>query len=287
MSNMSHRSRNQRRSTRKPRFHHLDFLSTHRAENRARTVVIGFVLCLIAIVATSYTVGIAQASGGPAAPAHPGKQPRCGYANLPSCPSATDSTQWISISSESPSVVAVAISKSGMFQSVETRMGHLTLDTPVLVHLIHNVGGSDYWTHDHWLASAATDAGLRVGIFDYVYDRADHSIRFAVFGSLRPSDPRYGHIFPLTTASVAVQRLGAERGIGAKRGMQPILVFFPPDPAILGPDSGRPQRTWTGGGEYPSDPMWLVVGADGHNYFVGKDAHTYDESVLPIAQVAF
>jgi hypothetical protein len=284
MSRMSHQSRKRSRSACKPCFR---FFGVQRIENRAAIVVISLMLCLVAAIATSYTVGTAQASGGPTTPTHPGKQPLCDNTGMPACPEPAITTQWVTIRAELPSAVAAAISQSGMFQSVETRMGHLTLDSPALVHLLNSVGGSDYWTHDHWLASAATDAGQRVGIFDYVYDRARHRIRFAVFGSLRPSDLRYGQVFPYTSANIAVQRLSAERGLGAKLGVQPILVFFPPDPAILGPDSGRPQRTWTGGGEYPSDPMRLVVGSDGHNYFVGKDGHVHDASALPVARLTF
>lgn len=249
-------------------------------------VLVGLLLCLLGVLATAHSSGTAQAAGGSVASrasGASGKRPPCDAVGKPNCPTQSDSTQWIAVSGESPSSVASAITQSVMFQSTETREGRLTLDTPALVHLIHSVGGSDYWTHDHWLASAANDNGQRVGVFDFVFDRANHRIRFAVFGSLSPSDPRYGKVFPYTSATFATQRLSAERGVEAKPGVPPMLVFFPPDPAILAPDSGLPQRTWTSGGEYPSDPMWLVPGNDGHNYYIGVDGHAHVDSDLPLA----
>ncbi len=31
------------------------------------------------------------------------------------------------------------------------------------------------------------------------------------------------------------------------------------------------------------NPMWYVVGADGHDYFLGEDLHIYKHTDLPIA----
>jgi hypothetical protein len=170
-----------------------------------------------------------------------------------------------------------------MYFSVQNRVGHVRLDLPALVHLLVSRGGSDYWTSDHWVASARNDAGSEVGVFDFVYDRSQHRIRFADYGTLQPSDPRYGHAFPYSTPESVVQRVAAERHLSAKAGTVPELVFFPADPAALGLIQGA-TPLWTAGGAYPTDPIWLVVGADGHNYFVGKDSHVHEQSELPVAK---
>ncbi len=55
----------------------------------------------------------------------------------------------------------------------------------------------------------------QVGLYDFVYDRANARVRFASYGVLTPSDARYGHAFPSMASSTAVDRLQAERQSGS------------------------------------------------------------------------
>ena len=64
-------------------------------------------------------------------------------------------------------------------------------------------------------------------------------------------------------------------------GHQPELIFFPIDPAWRNPNSAL--HAYSGGGDSPFDPMWHVVGADAHDYFVGTDNNVYTVQQLPLA----
>ncbi len=122
-------------------------------------------------------------------------------------------------------------------------------------------------------------ADQQVGLYDFVYDRANARVRLASYGVLTPKDARFGHAFPSMASSTAIGRLQAERQLGAKSGMQPDLVFFPLADDVQGPSA---TRSWSGGGDSPLDAMWRVTGTDGATYFVGQDLHVYDEASLPI-----
>lgn len=246
-------------------------------------------LALVALLAVSlcawYLAGTqgVQASGGPdGAGQTTNKQPWCGDTNLPDCPAATP--EWVALEAETPGAAAQAIAKSPMFASIQRQHGQLSLDLPALVHPFNGgtAGGSDYWTNDHWVVSVRYPSAKQEGVFDYVYDRANHRIRFAFYVELGPSDPRYGHAFPYSQPGNALGRLKAERGLDVKAGTTPELVFYAIDAQYLNPEFAA-QHGWSAGGQNPTYPVWHVVGADGHDYFVGNDAHVHDKANIPFA----
>lgn len=207
----------------------------------------------------------------------------CGLPGQPVCP--TGDPDWIPLSSTSLGDIVAAMKKASVFTGIESRYGGVAFDLPVLVHPYHPANptaGSDYYVDDHLVVSVRDNAGQEMGIFDFVYDRAHQRIRFASYGVLMPRDPRYGHAFPLVASGAAINRVQTTRHVAMLAGATPQLVFFPLASDRQGPESPHP---WIGGGTSPMDPLWLVVGTDGHNYFVGSSLQTYTQGDLPIAGV--
>jgi hypothetical protein len=205
------------------------------------------------------------------------KHPWCGGDGQAACP--LPEPGWIQLNGPTPGDVIAAIKTSDIFRTVNSNHGGKSLDLPALVHTIASPSGYDYFDDNHWVVSVRDGKNIQVGVFDFVYDRANQRIRFASYGTLIPKDARFGHAFPWTTASAASGRLQAERGLGLKLGSQPDLVFFHVSDAALGPQASQ---VWSGGGGSPVDAMWRVTGADGVQYFVGQDRHVYVQSELPL-----
>jgi hypothetical protein len=203
----------------------------------------------------------------------------CGNdAQQPACPSLQ--LNWSSVTSESAAAVTQAIEQSVDYISMQSRFGYTSLDTPGLVHAFAAHTGISYYDDDHWIVSVRNASGMRCGIFDYVYDQANHRLRFSSYGVITSGDPHHTLAFPYVSATTAVQALWSQRGLHLKGGVQPELIFFPINPAFGNPTS--PVSKWAGGGNSPMLPMWLLVGTDGRNYFIGTDLSVYNQSSLPI-----
>jgi hypothetical protein len=248
----------------------------------ALLVVLGFVL--IGIIGHEKATTTASGGGPGKVPAGYGslnhaKGP-CGNAGQAACPAAQ--ADWFSITAASPTGVAAAIAHSLDYLSMQAQYGYVALDTPALVHAYDAHTGIQYYDSDHWVVSVRVAHGLRCGLFDFVYDRTHQQLRFSSFGIITPSDPRSKQPFPYISESTALTVLSNERGMGAKIGIQPELIFFPIDPSF--PNLSSPVHKWAGGGNSPMLPMWYIVGSDNNSYFVGTDLHTHPLSQLPIAK---
>jgi hypothetical protein len=248
----------------------------------ALVVVLGFVL--IGII--GHEKGTATASGG-----GPGTVPTgygslnhpkgpCGNAGQAACPQAQPN--WFPIASGSIASVAAAITGSNDFLSMQAQFGYASLDTPALVHAYDAHTGIAYYDSDHWVVSVRNAAGLRCGIFDFVYDPTHQRLRFSSYGVITSTDPHAQQAFPYISSSKAIAVLNSERKLGVKTGMQPELIFFPIDPNF--PNLSSPVHKWAGGGNSPMAPMWYIVGSDGSSYFIGTDLHSHTQSQLPIAK---
>ncbi len=246
------------------------------------------ILGLTLVIIIGHGTNIASASGG-----GPSSGTQIGYGSLnhpkgwcgngggqAACP--TVDPGWFSVSLETPTVIATSIANSGNFVSMRDRFGYTSLDTPVLVHAYAAHTGKDYYDDDHWVVSVRNASGIRCGLFDFVYDRTHQRMRFASFGVLTPQDPHSGLAFPYTTASVAIAKLQSQRGLHVMVGTQPEMIFFPIDPSF--PYLNSPVHNWSGGGNSAMNPMWHIVGSDGHDYFVGTDMNVHSLKDLPIAQ---
>ena len=241
----------------------------------AMIAVVGLVLMIIAVQGSR----VASASGGgPPGPTPPGRHV-CGTTGEPACP--PDDLGWVAITSESPGAVSAAIAKSEHFTMMQSHYNYASLDIPALVHSFGPHTGSQYYDDDHWVVSVRDASSREVGVFDFVYDRANHRLRFSSFGALGEMNPNAHQAFPSLSADMAVAQLKSQRKLGVQPGKQPELIFFPINPRWR--DLTSPVHNWRGGGEAPTDPMWHIVGSDGHDYFVGVDLHTYVLANLPFA----
>ncbi|WIG58185.1 MAG: hypothetical protein OJF49_000930 [Ktedonobacterales bacterium] len=210
-----------------------------------------------------------------------GKHVWCGLDGLPNCPVPQD---WISLPSALPGDVLSAIAGSQAFKMLHSRYQFTTLDLPVLVHTLSPFAPDDYYANDHWVTAVRDARNAEAGLFDFVFDRAHQRIRFAGYGALRSTDPQYGHPFPFVSAQEALGRLQSERKLAVMTGTTPELVFFLVDSNWIGPEA---PHHWTSGGNFPSDPVWMVTGSDGKHYIVGQDTHVYTPSMIPVVQSAF
>jgi len=187
---------------------------------------------------------------------------------------------------DTPAGAAQAILGSRQFGTNTDRFGgdwHSVLDTPVLIHAYKTHTGIEYYDNDHWVASVRNgDGNRRGGLYDFVYLRAQHRLRFASFGVIgSDANPHAHQAFPYTSADAALAQLRAARGLGPKAGASPELIFFPLDPALS--DFRTPAgQQWKGGGTDPLGPMWRITATDGVDYFVGTDLKVYTASQLPI-----
>jgi hypothetical protein len=177
--------------------------------------------------------------------------------------------------------VAAAIAQSEHFTMMQSHYTYASLDIPARVHAFGPRTGSQYYDDDHWVVSVRDTSSREVGVFDFVYDRANHRLRFSSFGALGAMNLNTHQAFPYISADMAVAQLKSQRKLGAQPGKQPELIFFPIDPRWR--DLTSSVHNWRGGGEAPTDPMWHLVGADGHDYFVGVDRYTYVLADLPFA----
>jgi hypothetical protein len=250
----------------------------------ALIVSVGVVACLIATVSfirAPQTAKAGPASGVTYVGTHSPKPAPCDAPGFPACPAIDPG--WTPLNAGTASAVATAITGSGMFATMSAHHGGKTLDLPVLVRTLTSGTGYDYYDDDHWVVSVRDADNHEVGIYDYVYDRANQRIRFASYTIVRPGSPRYDKPFPYVSASSAAARLQSERGVGARASGQADLVFFPIDSTQYGP--GAPHQ-WYGGGESPVTAMWRIPGTDNVNYFVGQDNHVYDFKDLPMKRGA-
>ncbi len=186
----------------------------------ALLVVAGFVL--IGII--GHGKGTATASGGGSGTVpvgygslnHP-KGP-CGNAGQAACTAAQPN--WFSTSSASAAAVAAAIAGSSDYLSMQAQYGYVTLDTPALVHAYAAHTGIAYYDSDHWVVSVRNAAGMRCGLFDFVYDAAHQRLRFSSYGVITAADPHAQQAFLTVSGhSGAEQRAQAGRQNGNAAGI--------------------------------------------------------------------
>ena len=256
-------------------------------------ILLGCLVVAAAVYATSLPAGTAGATtldtngpkpGGSGLPVTGKKgHANCSEPGHPACP--TPDVGWASLTAETPAAVIAAAMSTPMY-GIELQ-GHprlvTGLDTPVLVLPYHAHTGIAYYDDAHWIIRAHNAAGQDVATFDFIYDRAGHRIAFSSFGLAQPNDPLYAKPFPSTSAAEAVDLLQAKRGIGARAGVAPELIFFPPATQLNPSQGAQGPMRWNGGGTDPNIPMWLIHGADQNDYFVGQDHNVYTASQLPIA----
>ena len=266
--------------------------SVSQAQGTAFATLVGFGMTVVLVLGITLVVilghggNAVRASGNGPAPGIPVgygslNHPKgtCGNTGQAQCPAADPG--WFPVASGSSDAVATAISSGRDFVSMKSRFGYVSLDTPVLVQAYRAHTGWDYYDDAHWVVSVRDATGIRCGIFDFVYDSVHQRMRFSSYGVLTPQDPHSGQAFPYLSQTVAVAHLQSQRGLSVMVGSSPELTFFPIDPRF--PYLSSPVHKWVGGGNSAMNPMWHIVGSDGHDYFVGADLNVHTRADLPIA----
>ncbi len=187
------------------------------------------------------------------------------------------SPEWTLITANN---TASAIAANSNFASMRNQYGYTVLDTPTLVHAYQAHTGQDYYDNDHLVVTVKNAAGLRCGIFDFVYDSTHTHIRFSSFGVITALDPHSQLAFPYVSSLQAQSVVHTQLHMDLLVGRQPELIFFPIDASYTNRTS--PIHAWAGGGNSAMNPMWYVVGSDAQNYFIGSDLHAHVQQELPI-----
>lgn len=185
---------------------------------------------------------------------------------------------WLPVTSEQPDEIARVMMSNPEYAMLQKSAGYSALDTPALVHPLNAHTGIAYYDLDHWIASARSATGVRVGLFDFVYDGAYKRLRFSSFGVISPQDAHAHLAFPYIMSNQALARLQAQPGVHILVASQPELVFFLIDPRYN--DLSSKKYRWYGGGDSPINPLWHIAGTANNDYFVGSDLRTFTRSVV-------
>ena len=251
-------------------------ISTDRRSETSFSVQVGMVVGIILLCALVLVCGVgkSRASTNVSLPPGPGSLNHakgwCGQHGQPACRS---NPGWLSAPSEQPGKIVHVMMSSPEYAMLQKRAGYATLDTPVRVYSLHINTGIAYYDMDHWVASARSKTGTRVGLFDFVYDAAYKRLRFASFGVISPGDVHAHMAFPYVMGTQVLAKLQRLPGIHLLTVSQPKLVFFQIDPRYR--DLSSNKYRWYGGGDSPLNPLWYVAGGAGNAYFVDPNLHTY------------
>ena len=187
-------------------------------------------------------------------------------------------TYGVAIPDDSPQAVKTLLAAQPLY----LRSGDVSIPgTPVLAHPLRMHTGSDFSDCPHWLLPIYAADGHLVAMVDYVYDSLHQRARFSDAGQIFPGDPRYSSPFPYLSAEQASALLKNARGVDTLPQPAPELVFLPIDVGV--PEKHGAAWGWRGGGAIPSDPIWLLAGADGRDYVIGTDKRVYTLHDLPLS----
>lgn len=204
----------------------------------------------------------------------------------------TTAPQWATLPAASPTNVLQAVESSSFYQQIRssatTLLGdtlqHATLGTPVLVRVYHPAPGQYDVYVVPVLQGAAGSGGQQqvVALLDVAYDAKGSRITpLSIAGPFAAGDPEYQKPFPRFSADQARARFAAAHVAAMAAGTAPALIYFPADLARI--NDPRSSQKWTTGGQFPDLAVWLIRGADGHDYVVGLDGQVVAASSLPFA----
>jgi hypothetical protein len=234
-----------------------------------------FVLLGLAAVAVIGALAVAGCQPGPTSGAKPANSARTATATP-----QTAAGEWIPLRSTAAADIQASARQSSLFQGDQSASGdHADLSrlgTPVFVRAIRPAGaGADLYP-DFYVLPVQDAAGAATDAAELELNPAHTAIQ--VIAIVTYSQPHVDGAIARLTASAAVAAVSAQRTVSARAGASPELIYFPADTAA----QATAPSAWTGGGEFPADPIWLVPGADGGAYVVGADGRVYDLDQLPL-----
>jgi hypothetical protein len=192
---------------------------------------------------------------------------------------------WIPLRSQSASDILAAVRQSAVFQMVTCAPpesdGYFDLSrlgAPVFIRGYGvNKEGGRVNAPDYYEIPAYSASGLVINLVGAQLNSAHTAITVGGVSSVTHPAPTFPGDLP--SANQAVQIVQTQRHTGLQPGSQPHLIYLA---AFNTPALETGNLTWNAGGGGPGDPIWLVPGADGHDYFVGTDAQSYTLAELPL-----
>jgi len=189
------------------------------------------------------------------------------------------SSGWIPLKSTSSSALIAAARQSTLFNVNRKGKGDFLkdlshLETPVLVRALQTPGS--VVMPDYYIIPIDNAKGQMVGAAELELNASHTSVQVTSIVTYT-SAHRHGQVSHVAK-SAALTDLSSQRRIALRSGAQPQLVYIPIDAAAL--ETG--EIVWNGGGTSPTDPVWLIPGADGQNHLVGADGHAYEMSSVPV-----
>ncbi|MGH2504984.1 MAG: hypothetical protein ACRDID_20935 [Ktedonobacterales bacterium] len=237
-----------------------------------------FALLGLAAIAVIAALAVAGCQPGPTSGAKSAKS-----ANPARTVTATPQTaagEWIPLRSTAAADILASARQSSLFQGDQSASGdHADLSrlgTPVFVRAIQPKGAPATLSPDFYVIPVQDATGAATDAAELEVNPARSAIQ--VIAIVTYSQPHVDGAIARLTASAAAAALSAQRAISPRAGASPELIYFPADTAV----QATAPSAWTGGGEFPADPIWLVPGADGGAYVVGADGRVYDLDQLPL-----
>jgi len=235
-----------------------------------------FLLLGLAVIAVVGALAVAGCEPGPNTGANPTNTARTATPTTQAAPG-----EWIPLRSTAAADILAAARQSSLFQGDQSESGdHADLSrlgTPVFVRAIQPTGAPAGLYPDFYVIPILDVAGAATDAAELELNPARTAIQ--VVAIITYSQPHGDGAIARVTASAALAAASAQRGVSLHAGASPELTYFPADVAAQASESDA----WTGGGEFPADPIWLVPGSDGQSYVVGVDGKVYTLDQLPLA----
>jgi hypothetical protein len=202
-------------------------------------------------------------------------KPTCGSAALSSCP---QQVTWIAVRSLTGPDLIAAARQSPLFRVDRSGNGDYLKDisllgAPVFVRAFQTRSGATL--PDFYVIPILDHSGEAVGAAELELNAKHTAIH--VIAIVTYTTPHPGGLITRLPMQTAIADMEAQRHVAMRSGFTPELVYYPIDAAAQ--ETGK--IVWVSGGEFPADPLWLIVGTDGQDHLVGVDGHVYLTSELP------
>ena len=236
-----------------------------------------FVLLGLAFLA----VGAVVLAAGQHLPVSSAAPANSGSANAQTASAQMPAGEWIALRSNAPADVLAAARQSNMLrQNLAGSSDHVSsvsrLGTPVLVRALQPTGAAAGQFPDFYVVPILNASGATTDAAELQLSPSHTAIQ--VIAIVTYSQPHPHGAIVQVTASLAAATVRTQQHVALRAGASAQLVYFPADAAAQ--ETG--QVMWTGSGEYPADPIWLVPGAEGRDHLVGDDGRIYSPAQLPI-----
>jgi hypothetical protein len=253
-----------------------------------------FAVCLITVLLGALLAGLLMQLTPPSVAGRTAT-PALGPTSTPITTAAQSAMQalpcasqtWIPLTGQSAAAVLAAVRQSPFFQMFTsappagdcyTDLSHLDAPVLVLSYGATKEGGSVN-APDFYEIPVRSSGGQVDSVISAELNRTHTAIYVGILSGVAPTPTWPGH---LVNASTAIQIVQVQRHTGLRPGTQAHLIFLAAFNTAAFEKGPNPLPPWTAGGGGPSAPIWLVPGADGHDYFVGMDAQSYTLAELPL-----